>query len=51
MTVKELIEKLKECNENAKVVVEGCDCTADATGIYKEVDLNVIYITRENGVL
>jgi hypothetical protein len=33
MTVKELLEKLKKCNPEAKIVADGCDCYGSAVGV------------------
>lgn len=48
MIVKELIQKLQECNTELEVIVEGCDCEAIATGISR-IDDRII-IRREMGV-
>jgi hypothetical protein len=43
-TVAELIEGLKKCNPNAKVITEGCDCIGSATAL--DADDNEVMIER-----
>lgn len=45
MTVKELIELLKQEDPEAEVFTEGCDCDAEAKGVRKE-DSGSVMITR-----
>lgn len=42
MTVKELIETLKTCDENANIVIEQCD--GDTFGIGEEMIIVVILV-------
>ncbi len=49
MKVRELVEQLNECDQNAEVKVEGCDCTGEATGLYTEG--TGVLITRRDGWL
>ena len=43
-TVAELIEGLKKCNPDAKVITEGCDCIGTATSL--DADDNEVMIER-----
>ena len=54
MTVKELISELQKHPDDAKVIIEGCDCYGDANGvekfdspIYKSPPEGGVLITRE----
>jgi hypothetical protein len=49
MKVKELIELLRQQDENLEVGIEGCDCTASADGV--SVEGGILYIRRHDGVL
>lgn len=47
MTVLELKEKLKQFNDTEKVIIEGCDCTAEAVDV--TLTNGEVMITREDG--
>lgn len=50
LTVRELIDLLKEVNQDAVVDTEGCDCFGDAFGVVPYKYLNHVLLTREDGV-
>lgn len=49
MKVKELIEALKNCNQDAEVVTEGCDCYGDVAIVSKDHLKDVVFLGRSGG--
>jgi hypothetical protein len=47
MTIAELKEKLNKFNNTEKVIIEGCDCEAEAVDV--KVINGQVMITREDG--
>jgi hypothetical protein len=50
LTVRELIEKLNECNPSALVELEGCDCYGDAIDVEPDMGRKTptVLILRNN---
>ncbi len=46
LTVKELLEKLKDVNPDLPIETEGCDCDGDECNV--KIELNRVYITRDD---
>lgn len=49
MTVKELIETLKTCDENANVVIEQWDGDTFSIGEVNSINANGLYVIRKAG--